>query len=94
MNKIIHIVLLTFLFTQHVESHGSLIMPPTRNAIDSELPAWSKGKHPNTGWIEPYNCRCVNGTDAECNSGQSCFWFSQGCTIGCSKCDGNQKGIL
>ena len=89
MNKIIHIVLLTFLFTQHVESHGSLIMPPTRNAIDSELPAWSKGKHPNTGWIEPYNCRCVNGTDAECNSGQSCFWFSQGCTIGCSKCDGN-----
>jgi len=41
-----------------------------------------------TGWIEPYNCRCTNGTDAECNSGQSCFWFSQGCTIGCAACDG------
>ena len=69
--------------------HASLIMPPPRNAIDSELPAWSHGKHPMTGWIEPYNCRCTNGTESECNSGQSCFWFSQGCTIGCEKCDGN-----
>jgi hypothetical protein len=23
-----------------------------------------------------------------CNSGQGCFWFSQGCTIGCKACDG------
>jgi len=68
--------------------HASMIMPPTRNAIDSELPAWSKGQHPETGWIEPYNCACTNGTEAECNSGQSCFWFSQGCTIGCEACDG------
>jgi len=68
--------------------HASLIMPPSRNAIDSELPAWSGGKHPNTGWIEPYNCACTNSTEAECNNGQSCFWFSQGCTIGCAECDG------
>ena len=44
---------------------------------------------PMTGWIEPYNCRCTNGTESECNSGQSCFWFSQGCTIGCAACDGD-----
>ena len=69
--------------------HASVIMPPTRNAIDSTLPAWSGGKHPNTGWIEPYNCKCTNSSEAECNSGQSCFWFSQGCTIGCAQCDGN-----
>jgi len=31
---------------------------------------------------------CNNGT-SECNSGQSCFWFSQGCSIGCSNCTGN-----
>ena len=73
---------------QAVLGHASLIMPPSRNAIDSTLPAWSNGKHPNTGWIEPYNCGCTNGTEAECNSGQSCFWFSQGCTIGCEACDG------
>jgi len=64
-------------------------MPPSRNAIDATLPSWSGGKHPATGWIEPYNCRCTNGTEAECNSGQACFWFSQGCTIGCAACDGD-----
>ena len=63
-----------------VSAHASLIMPAPRNAIDSELDAWSHGKHPMTGWIEPYSCKCTNGTEAECNSGQSCFWFSQGCT--------------
>ena len=33
-------------------------------------------------------CSCSNGTEA-CDVGQSCFWFSSGCTIGCEKCDGN-----
>lgn len=71
-----------------VHGHASMIMPPTRNAIDSTLPGWDDGKHPETGWIEPYNCACTNGSEADCNSGQSCFWFSQGCTVGCKKCDG------
>ena len=66
-------------------------MPPSRNSIDAELPAWDHGKHPSTGWIEPYSCTCTNGTEAECNSGQSCFWFSQGCTIGCKACDGDGR---
>ena len=50
-------------------------MPPARNSIDSQDPKWSDGKHPMTGTIEPYNCRCTNGTES-CNNGQSCFWFS------------------
>lgn len=37
-------------------AHGSMIMPPSRNSIDAELDAWSEGKHPDTGTIEPYNC--------------------------------------
>ena len=45
-----------------------------------------------TGTIQPYNCRCANGT-SECNTGQSCFWFSQGCTIGCKQCDNNGTRI-
>lgn len=65
-------------------------------------------RHPMTGTIQPYNCRCTNGT-SECNNGQrfatypywcwtlfllttrgcSCFWFSQGCTVGCPNCDNN-----
>jgi len=81
-------VLLASLAVVGVAGHASLVQPPPRNAIDSTLPEWSGGKHPNTGWIEPYNCRCTNGTEGECNSGQACFWFSQGCTIGCAECDG------
>ena len=74
-------------------AHASMIMPPSRNAIDAELTSWSNGKHPDTGFIEPYSCSCVNGTEAECNSGQGCFWFSQGCSIGCPHCDGNGARI-
>jgi len=35
------------------------------------------------GW----GCNCANGTD-HCDVGQSCLWFSDGCSIGCAKCDG------
>ena len=35
------------------------------------------------GW----GCNCANAT-APCNVGQSCLWFSDGCSIGCKKCDG------
>jgi len=70
------------------DAHGSMIMPPTRNSIDAELPPWSHGKFPSTGTIEPYTCMCTNGSST-CNAGQSCFWFSQGCSIGCKACTGN-----
>ena len=35
------------------------------------------------GW----GCNCANGT-SPCDVGQSCFWFSNGCTIGCKTCTG------
>eukprot|EP00658_Telonema_sp_P-2_P065472 TRINITY_DN54702_c0_g1_i1.p1 TRINITY_DN54702_c0_g1~~TRINITY_DN54702_c0_g1_i1.p1 ORF type:complete len:368 (-),score=63.01 TRINITY_DN54702_c0_g1_i1:394-1497(-) len=35
------------------------------------------------GW----GCNCANGTD-KCDVGQSCLWFSDGCSIGCRECDG------
>ena len=88
--NMLHLILLTQL-VELVTSHASMIMPPSRNAIDSNLPAWHNSNisnPPETGTIEPYNCRCTNGTEPFCNAGQACFWFSQGCTIGCSKCDG------
>ena len=40
--------------TTSAAGHASMIMPPSRNAIDSELPPWSHGQHPETGMIEPY----------------------------------------
>ena len=79
-----------------VAGHASLVMPPPRNAIDSELAPWhntTKKTVAKTDWIQPYDCSCTNGTEPFCNSGQACFWFSQGCTIGCSKCDGRGSRI-
>ena len=35
-------------------------------------------------------CTCVNGTEP-CDAGQTCVWFSQGCSIGCATCDGNES---
>merc|ERR1719247_3323388 len=59
-----------------------MIIPKSRNAIDSKLPYWSNGK-----WW-PYWPDCTNGT-TPCSVGQSCFWFSNGCTIGCKTCTGH-----
>ena len=44
--------------TTSAAGHASMIMPPSRNAIDSELPPWSHGQHPETGMIEPYAEQC------------------------------------
>jgi len=74
------------------DGHSSMIMPPARNSIDSTLPPWSDGKHPPTGSIDKKKAPCTNGTSV-CNSGQATFWFSQGCTIGCARCDGNGSRI-
>lgn len=35
-----------------------------------------------------YTCKCSNGSDV-CNNGQSCFWFTQGASVGCTSADGN-----
>jgi hypothetical protein len=76
----------------HVIGHGSMLMPNPRNAIDALTPPWEGGKHPPTGTIQPYSCACANGT-SPCDSGQACFWFQQGCTIGCKACDNNGTRI-
>ena len=69
-------------------AHSNLIYPKPRNAIDSLLPEWSGGKAPYV-W-EPHGdfpCACTNGTEA-CESAQTCLWFSDGTSIGCSQPDG------
>jgi len=90
------------------EAHMSLVLPPSRNAVDRVLPPWQNGKwwpyepncsDPIPGWnpqipsgcvpngTDGWGCNCANGTEP-CDVAQSCFWFSQGCTIGCETCDG------
>ena len=81
------------LFSSLAKGHGSMIIPPSRNSLDASpgMP-WAGGKHPATGTIEPYTCKCNNGT-SPCNNGQACFWFSQGVSVGCKHADGNGTRI-
>lgn len=74
-----------------VNGHGAMLLPPPRNAIDTTLPGvnWGNGTN-ETGVLERLHVYCANGTDPNsCHPGQSAFWFSQGCTPGCTRCDHN-----
>eukprot|EP00039_Didymoeca_costata_P003836 m.69995 g.69995 ORF g.69995 m.69995 type:complete len:366 (-) comp12098_c0_seq1:106-1203(-) len=77
-----------------VNGHGFVIYPPSRNSVDRDLPLFQDGKFPLpngkpgcTQETSVCGCWCTNGT-SPCEVAQSCFWFSQGCTIGCPTCDG------
>jgi hypothetical protein len=37
-----------------------------------------------------WGCNCVNGSQP-CAAAQTCVYFSQGCSIGCPRCDGNES---
>jgi len=79
-------LLFTFI-TALVNGHGSLVSPPSRNRIDHQLP-WNQRTPPEA-------CTCANATTGSagprslkgCDNAQACYWYSQGCTIGCPKCD-------
>ena len=72
--------------------HGSLVVPLSRNALlDRSLPAFAGGRAPAVSC----NCGdarsgCSEGARAGA-SGQPCFWFSQGCFIGCRLCTGADR---
>jgi len=68
------------LFAAEVSGHGSVVSPRSRNSID-----YLVGVNVPAHW--PSDRGCVNITGDECNNGQSAFWYSQGCFIGCDACD-------
>jgi len=76
-----------------VEGHGALVYPLSRNAVERSLP-WLQ-RTPNTP------CYCANltaGTASAsersgCDNAQACYWYSQGCTIGCPTCDGTNGRV-
>ena len=80
-------------FASGVAGHGMLIRPPPRNNVDRFLPEFAGGKSPygdscvcGDGFGSP-RTGCDMGVRAS-GGGQGCFWFSQGCTIGCPTCTG------
>tara|TARA_B110000208_G_C11523994_1_gene341724 strand:- start:216 stop:617 length:402 start_codon:yes stop_codon:yes gene_type:complete len=77
--------------------HGAVNNPRPRNAVDRDLSPWNgpvPAKAPSveskTGWCPVADkAGKVSGTN-----GQSCFWFSNGCAIGCEECDGSSRGPI
>jgi len=79
------------------DGHGAVVNPPPRNAVDRNLKPWNGTVpvHPpsvesKTGWCP------VPGPDGKPSgqNGQSCFWFSNGCALGCDTCDGVSRGPI
>ncbi len=72
-----------------VVGHGMLVHPTPRNARDVDLPEFKDGAWP----ADTDGCDCANPAGG-CEehqfrrSGQSCLWFSQGCSINCEVCTG------
>ena len=70
------------------EAHSSLLFPPSRNAVDKDLGPWRNGGfgvNVSSG-VPPdnYGCDCLNATRhgaVPCEVAQSCFYFSNGCSI-------------
>jgi hypothetical protein len=61
-------------------------LAPWNGAVPSHPPSVES----DTGWCP------VAGPDGKPSgqNGQSCFWFSNGCAIGCSACDGTSRGPI
>eukprot|EP01052_Picozoa_sp_SAG31_P023075 SAG31_NODE_1873_length_7024_cov_10.615018_2_plen_112_part_00 len=70
----------------HTDAHGMMVQPRPRQARDASLPQFANGSWP----ADTDGCDCANPkggchASTERRSGQSCLWFSQGCTIHCPK---------
>lgn len=64
-------VCILFVLVVSVAGHGALVNPISRNSVDAK---------------EADRCACANNTKS-CSNGQACYWYSQGCFIGCPTCD-------
>merc|ERR1719461_353791 len=77
--------------------HSAMTFPPPREAVDADEKPWGEAV-PNPLPFEPwcpFPSRQAAGHDFRNISGaqgQACFWFSNGCAIGCEECDGSTRG--
>ena len=80
-------------------AHSALTIPQPRNAIDSDEQPWG-GPVPHPLPFQPWcpipSRSAVNKDDRNLtgSNGQACFWFSNGCAIGCEACDGSTRGPI
>jgi len=88
------VLILSVIGLWDTSGHGAVVFPPPRNAIDSNLAPWSE---PVPYPVPNVDAWCpVSGTNGSLSgvNGQACFWFSNGCSIGCPQCDGTTRGPI
>ena len=86
----------SFLLPRVALGHGSMVIPPPRNLVDSDGPPWNQVSRAT---LHPYQALseqlCYTPTaSANISASQACFWFSAGCAIGCKACDGVTRGPI
>jgi len=79
--------------TSSVSGHGAVVFPPPRNAVDHDIPPWSQGVPDPIPGVDAW-CPFAKGSALSGSNGQACFWFSNGCSIGCPECDGKTRGPI
>jgi hypothetical protein len=72
--------------------HGMMTSPMPRNSRDWNATVDGNGKP----FAQHDHCNAPHGASKgtpreQTGSGQSCLWFSQGCTIGCETCDNHTQ---
>ena len=90
------------------DAHGAVTFPRPRNAIDGQLPAWKNWSYPCEHGKPKGDCAITFAKGAgtcpvsaysgqknhlNASNGQSCYWFSNGCTVGCGACDGTHNHV-
>jgi hypothetical protein len=79
---------------QGAHGHGAVTHPKPRQAIDGTIAPWngSVPSYPipfnNPNWCEYPSANSTDPRGYSGDNGQACFWFNNGCDIGCDKCDG------
>lgn len=88
------IILVLFVLTiTRVVGHGAVVFPPPRNAVDHDISPWNGPVPEPIPGVKAW-CPISNGSTLSGVNGQSCFWFSNGCSIGCPVPDGTTRGPI
>ena len=89
------------IFQGMVPLHGAMTHPRPVNAVDGDIPPWSGpvpttklGGLPFQGWCPFPDANSSHPLNLTGANGQACFYFSNGCSIGCDVCDGVTRGPI
>mmetsp|Transcript_159101 Transcript_159101/g.296432 ORF Transcript_159101/g.296432 Transcript_159101/m.296432 type:complete len:413 (-) Transcript_159101:224-1462(-) len=95
----LRVIALFMALSESALAHSAMTIPQPRESVDSREKPWG-GKVPHPLPFEPWcpfpSQAAVGHDDRNISgaNGQACFWFSNGCAIGCDACDGSTRGPI